>query len=112
MNVIYIKEWLEQEIKPLRGRDLSNFEIVLFSDMGGAHSEVVRDTCAEYGGLRQTTAGYTPEHNAFIERWFRTNAEMSRCQMQQFDMENILGGLAKNGNVHLQSSTTCQTHTG
>ena len=31
---IYIREWLEQEIKPLRGRDLSNFEIVLCSDMG------------------------------------------------------------------------------
>ena len=31
------KEWLEQEIKPLRGQDLSNFEIVLFSDIGGAH---------------------------------------------------------------------------
>jgi hypothetical protein len=91
MNVIYIyiyiKEWLEQEIKPLRERDLSIFEIVLFSDMGEAHSEAARDICAEYGVVRQTTAGYTPEHNAFIERWFSTNAEMSRCQMQQFDME-------------------------
>jgi hypothetical protein len=84
---IYIREWLEQKIKPLRGRDLSTFEIILFSDMGEAHSEAVRETCAEYGVSRQTTAGYTPEHNAFIERWFRTNAEMSRCQMQQFDME-------------------------
>jgi hypothetical protein len=46
---MYIKEWLKQEIKPLRGRDLSNFEIVLFSDMGEAHSEAVRDLCAEYG---------------------------------------------------------------
>jgi hypothetical protein len=34
MLYIYVKEWLEQEIKPLRGRDLSNFEIVLFGDMG------------------------------------------------------------------------------
>jgi hypothetical protein len=32
------------------------------------------------------TAGYTPEHNAFIERWIRTNAEMSCCQTQQFNM--------------------------
>ena len=87
MLYIYIREWLEQEIKPLRGRDLSKFEFVLFSDMGEAHSEVMRETCAEYGVLRQTTAGYTPEHNAFIERWFPTNAEMSRCQMQQFDMD-------------------------
>jgi hypothetical protein len=31
---IYIKKWLEQEIKPLREWNLSNFEIVLFSDMG------------------------------------------------------------------------------
>ena len=67
---LYINDWLEQKIKPLRGRDLSNFEIVLFSDMREAHSENVRDMCAEYGVLRQTTAGYTPEHNAFIERWF------------------------------------------
>jgi transposase InsO family protein len=55
--------------------------------MGEAHSEAVHDICAEYGVIRQTTAGYTPEHNAFIERWFCTNAKMSRCQMQQFDME-------------------------
>ena len=113
MNVIYIKEWLEQEIKPLRGRDLFNFEIVLFSDMGEAHSEVVRDTCAEYGVSRQTTAGYTPEHNAFIERWFRTNPEMSRCQLAAVQYgRDILGGLEKNGYVYIQSSTTCQTHTG
>jgi transposase InsO family protein len=55
--------------------------------MGEPHSKKVRDMYAEYGVSRQTTAGYTPEHNAFIERWFRTNAEMSHCQMQQFDME-------------------------
>jgi transposase InsO family protein len=66
---------------------LSNFEIVLFSDVGESHSKNVRDLCAEYGVLRQTTAGYIPEHNAFMERWFRMNAEMSRCQMQQFDLE-------------------------
>ena len=60
--------------------------------MGEAHSEAVRETCAEYGVLRQTTAGYTPEHNAFIERWFRTNAEMSRCQMQQFSWD--IGGMS------------------
>ena len=90
MLYIYIKKWLEQEIKPLRGRDLSNFKILLFSDMREAHSEAVRDICAEYGVLRQTTAGYTPE------RYGR----------------DILGGLAKNGDVYLQSSTTCQTHTG
>ena len=28
---------------------LSNFDTILFSDMGEAHSEVVRETCAEYG---------------------------------------------------------------
>jgi transposase InsO family protein len=55
--------------------------------MEEAHSKNVRDIYAEYGVLGQTTAGYTPEHNAFIERWFRTNAVMSRCQMQQFDVE-------------------------
>ena len=44
----------------------------------------------KYGVVRQTTAGYTPQHNAFVERWFRTNAEMSRCQMLQFNSDEAL----------------------
>ena len=36
--------------------------------------------------LKQSTGGYTPQHNAFSERWFRTISEMSTCQMLQFDL--------------------------
>ena len=43
-----------------------------------------------YGVVKQSTAGYTPEHNAFVERWFKTNAEMSRCQMLQYDSSEAL----------------------
>ena len=70
--------------------------------MGEAHSEAVRDICAEYGVLRQTTAGYTPEHNAFIEGWFCTNAEMSRFLDATVGYgRDILGGLAKDGDLYL-----------
>ena len=58
--------------------------------MGEANSRKVIDICREYGVVKQQTGGYTPEHNAFAERWFRTNAEMSTCQMLQFDLpENM-----------------------
>ena len=48
-----IKEWLENEIGLLRGRDNSNYEIVLFSDMGEANSRKVIDICKEYGVVKQ-----------------------------------------------------------
>ena len=54
--------------------------------MGEANSRKVIDICREYGVVKQRTGGYTPEHNAFAERWFPTNAEMSTCQMLQFDL--------------------------
>ena len=67
-----------------------NYEIVLFSDMGEANSRKVIDICKEYGVVKQRTGGYTPEHIEFAERRFRTNAEMSTCQMLQFDLpENM-----------------------
>jgi hypothetical protein len=71
------KEWLKNELGLLRGRDNSYYEIVLFSDMGVANSRKVIDTCRGYGVVKQRTGGYTPEHNAFAESWFYTNAEMS-----------------------------------
>ena len=83
-----LKEWLETEIAAHRGRDPSGFEIVLFSDKGEALSKDVEQECIKYGVRRETTAGYTPAHNAFIERWFRTNSEMSRCQMIQYNMDD------------------------
>ena len=58
--------------------------------MGEANSRKVIDICREYGVVKQRTGGYTPEHDAFAERWFCTNAEMSTCQMLQFDLpENM-----------------------
>ena len=79
-----IQEWLEKEIKLLRGRDPSGFEVVLFSNMGEAKSNKVGELCSQHGVRRETTTGYSPAHNAFVERWFSTNAEMSRCQMLQY----------------------------
>ena len=38
-----IQEWLEKEIKQLRCRDPSGFEVVLFSDMGEAKSTRVEE---------------------------------------------------------------------
>ena len=81
-----ISEWLEQEIGLLRGRDQSDYEIQLFSDQGEAHSKRVTEACRQYGVVKSSTGGYTPQHNAFAERWFRTNSEMSTCQMLQFDL--------------------------
>ena len=74
----------------MRGRDKGDFEIRLFSDLGEAESKKVHRICNQYGVVKQSTTGYTPEHNPFIERWFRTNAEMSRCQMLQFDSPEAL----------------------
>ena len=55
--------------------------------MGEAKSAKVEELCRQYGVRRETTTGYSPAHNAFVERWFRTNAEMSRCQMLQYDTD-------------------------
>jgi transposase InsO family protein len=80
-----IQEWLEKKMKLLCGRDPLGFEVVLFSDMGEAKSTRVEELCSRYGARRETTTGYSPAHKAFVERWFRTNAEMSRCHMLQYD---------------------------
>ena len=85
-----IQEWLEGEVQTMRGRTKGDFEITLFSDLGEAESKKVHQLCNKYGVVKQSTAGYTPEHNAFVERWFRTNAEMSRCQMLQYDSPEAL----------------------
>ena len=85
-----IQEWLEGEFSVMRGRNKGDFEITLFSDLGEAESMKVHRICNQYGVVKQSTSGYTPEHNAFVERWFRTNAEMSRSQMLQFDSPEAL----------------------
>ena len=63
-----IQEWLEREIKLLRGRYPSGFEVVLFTDMREARSSKVEELCSLYGVRRETTTGYSPAHNAFVER--------------------------------------------
>ena len=85
-----ICEWLEKEVGLHRGRESANYEITLFSDQGEAHSKKVEEACRRYGVLKQSTGGYTPQHNAFAERWFRTISEMSSCQMLQFDSPEAL----------------------
>ena len=62
------------------------FEIFLMSDLGETHSKKVICLCNKYGIVKQATAGYTPERNAIEERWSRTNGEMSRGQLSQFNM--------------------------
>ena len=59
----------------------------MFRNMGEAKSTRVEELCSQYGVRRETTIGYSPAHNAFVERWFCTNAEMSRCQMLQYDTD-------------------------
>ena len=78
--------FFDTEIVALRGRDTTEFEIILMSDCA-AHTNKIIKLCRKHGILKQSTAGYTPQHNAFVERWFRTVGEMSRSQLLQFDME-------------------------
>ena len=62
-------EWFEKEVGLYRGeRKSANYEITLFSDQGEAHSKKVEEACRKYGVLKQSTSGYTPQHNAFAER--------------------------------------------
>ena len=67
------------------------FEIFLMSDLGEAHSKLVIRLCNKYGIVKHATAGYTPQHNAIMEIWFRTNGEMSRCQLSQYG-GGVVGG--------------------
>jgi hypothetical protein len=60
------------------------------TDLGEAHSKKAIALCAKYGIVKQATAGYTPDHNAFVERLFRTVGEMSQCQLAQFGMKGEL----------------------
>jgi hypothetical protein len=79
--------FFDTEIVALRGKYTTEFEIILMSDLSEAHSNKIIKLCRKHGILKQTTSGYTPQHNAFVERWFRTVGEMSRSQLLQFDME-------------------------
>jgi hypothetical protein len=81
-----LSTFCDTEITKLRGRDSTVFEIFLMSDLEEAHSKKVIRLCNKYGIVKQATLGYTPQHNAVVERWFRTNGEMSRCQPSQFNV--------------------------
>ena len=67
------------------GGESANYEITLFIDQVETHSKKVEEACRKYGVLMQSTGGYTPQHNAFAERWLRTMSEMSTCQILQLD---------------------------
>ena len=62
------------------------FEIFLLCDLEETHSKKVIRLCNKYGIAKQAIAGYTPQHHAIVERWFRTYGEMSRGQLSQFNM--------------------------
>ena len=55
--------------------------------MGEAKSEKVEEVCMKYGVKREIITGYPPAQNAFVERWFRTIAEMSIYLMLQYDLD-------------------------
>ena len=62
--------FFETYIVALRGRSHTNYEIFLITDLGEAHTNKIIKTCRKYGIVKQSTAGYTPDHNALSERYF------------------------------------------
>ena len=96
-----ISWFLENYITALRGRTGAIYEIILLTDLGEAHSYKIIKTFCKYGVLKRTTSGYTPDHNAFSERFFCTVGEMSRCQMLQLDCEEELWQDSRNHAVWL-----------
>jgi hypothetical protein len=85
-----ISRFLENYITVLRGRTGATYEITLLTDLDKAHTNKIIKTCRKFGVLKQTMAGYTPDHNDFSERFFRTVGEMSKYQMLQFECEGEL----------------------
>ena len=79
--------FFDTEIVVLKGRDTTEFEIILMSDLGEDYSNKIIKLCRNHEILKQSTAGYTPQHNAFVERWLRSVGEMSRSQLLQYDMK-------------------------
>ena len=73
--------------------------------MGEAKSAKVEEVCRKYDVRRETTTGYSPAHSAFVERWFRTNAEMSRCQMLEYDLEETYWEDTSHGDIYIQQGT-------
>jgi hypothetical protein len=61
------------------------------SDLGEAHLKKLIRLCKKYGIVEQATVSYILQYNAIVERWLRTNGEMSKCQLSQHE-RGILGG--------------------
>jgi hypothetical protein len=61
-------DFCETEITKIRGKDNTVFKIFLMSDLREAHSKKVISLWNKYGIVKQATAGYTPQHNAIVER--------------------------------------------
>jgi hypothetical protein len=68
---------LENYITALTERTGATYEITLLTDLGEAYSNKIIKKRRKYGVLKQTMAGYTPDHNAFFERFF---AQWEKCQ--------------------------------
>jgi hypothetical protein len=59
--------FFDTEIVALRERYTTEFEIMLIIDLDEAHSNKITKLCRKHGILKQSTAGYTSQHNAFVE---------------------------------------------
>jgi hypothetical protein len=77
-------------IVALRGRSSTNYKFFLVTDHGKVHTNKIIKTCGTCGIVKQSTAGCTPDHNAFLVTYFRTAGEISRCQMIQYYSEEEL----------------------
>ena len=81
----------------MKGRDPTTFEIFLMSDLQEAHLKEVISLCNKYAMVKQATAGYTPQHNVMVEEWFRTNGDMSICQLSQLNMKEFWEDARRHG---------------
>ena len=70
------KDLIEAEIPKLRARH-SLRDFIIHSDVGEFQSDKIRAMVRSYGGEIQKGSAYTPEHQCFIERAWRTIKEMA-----------------------------------
>ena len=70
------KDLIEAEIPKLRARH-SLRDFIIHSDVGEFQSDKIRSMVRSYGGEIQKGSAYTPEHQCFIERAWRTIKEMA-----------------------------------
>ena len=63
-----LSDLCKSEIDRLRGRDHVTYKLIRISGIGDAQSKRVMTPCNKSGIIRQSTSGYTPEVNAYVER--------------------------------------------